>query len=246
MKIALIGYGKMGKLIEEIASNQGHEIVAIIDKKLPSSTITKENLKNPDVCIDFSDPKVIMDNIKTLAALNQNMIIGTTGWYEHLNEVKEIVAQSNIGFLYSPNFSIGVNIFLKIVDYAASLINHYDDYDASGFEMHHNQKSDSPSGTAKSIAQALIDRIDRKDSILYDMVNRKIEPNEVHYASVRAGSNPGAHTVIFDSPEDTITLTHEARNRTGFAKGAITAANWLLGKKGFYTIHDVLKDKSYE
>jgi 4-hydroxy-tetrahydrodipicolinate reductase len=245
MKIALIGFGKMGKLIAQTAIEQGHEIVSIIDKNLENSTITLENLNNPDVVIDFSDPESIMDNIKALAALKQNMIIGTTGWYENLAEVKQLIEDASIGFLYAPNFSIGVNIFLKIVNYAASLINEFDDYDVGGFEMHHNQKLDSPSGTAKSVAEILLDQIERKESIIYDRVNSKINANEVHYASVRAGSNPGHHTVIFDSDEDAITLTHEARNRAGFAKGALKAALWLNGKKGFYTIHDVIEDKSY-
>lgn len=240
MKIALIGYGKMGKLIEEIALQNEHKIVAIIDPQFPGFEITKENLHNADVCIDFSAPQHILENIKTLASLNQTIVVGTTGWYDHLDLVKELVAKYKIGFLYAPNFSIGVNIFLKIVTKAASLINHFDEYDVGGYEIHHNQKQDSPSGTAKSIAHSLLDSIDRKDSLVYDQINRKIEPNELHFASLRAGSNPGQHTVIFDSPSDTITMTHQARNREGFARGAILASEWLMGKKGFYTINDFL------
>jgi len=245
MKIALIGYGKMGKLIEEMALKLNHEIVAIIDSNGKTQGITIENLKKADVCIDFSSPKNFIENIKTLSYLNQTVIAGTTGWYSEMDLVKQLVSDHKIGFLYAANFSIGVNIFLKIVNEAATLINQFDVYDTSGFEIHHNQKQDSPSGTAKSIVHALLDRIDKKEHITYNLADRKIEPNELHYTSIRSGSNPGEHHVIFDSPADTISITHQARNREGFARGAILASEWLLGKKGFYTINDYLESGSH-
>jgi len=238
MKIALIGYGKMGRLIEEMALQQEEQIVARIDSK---QEINKENLKGADVCIDFSHPKCILSNIKKLAELNQTVIVGTTGWYDHLDLVKELVSMHKIGLVYAPNFSIGVNIFLKIVKKAANLIDKFDQYDTAGFEIHHNQKADTPSGTAKAIAQALLNNLDKKTKIVYDLGDRSIEPDELHFASLRVGSNPGEHHVIFDSPSDTISISHQARNRKGFANGAILAARWLQGKKGFFTINDLLE-----
>lgn len=238
MKIALIGYGKMGKLIEEIALQNEHKIVARINSNSP---ITKENLNNADVCIDFSAPKNFIENIKKLASLGQTVVVGTTGWYDQIDLVKDLVERYKIGFLYAPNFSIGVNIFLKIVKEASLLINQFDEYDVGGFEIHHNQKKDSPSGTAKSIAGLLVDHLDKKKTIVYDRVDREIQEDELAFASIRSGCNPGEHSVIFDSNADTISLTHRARNREGFAKGAIVAAEWLQNKKGFYTINDLLK-----
>lgn len=242
MKIALIGYGKMGKLIEEIALQQQLQIVAKIDPKLDTSEINEKNLCKADVCIDFSTPETALENIKKLCTLNQTIVVGTTGWYEHLNTVKELVALHKNALLYAPNFSIGVHLFLKMVSDAATLINQFDDYDVSGYEVHHKEKQESPSGTAKAIAEILQKQIDRKKAITYEKMNRKVTSDELHFASLRAGFNPGQHTVLFESYEDTITLTHQARNREGFAKGALLAAKWLLNKKGFYTIHDLMEN----
>lgn len=238
MKIALIGYGKMGRLIEEMALQQEEQIVARIDSK---KELTKESLNGADICIDFSHPKSILGNIKKLAELNQTIVVGTTGWYDHLDLVKEIVSMHKIGLIYAPNFSIGVNIFLKIVKNAASLIDKFDQYDAAGFEIHHNQKADTPSGTAKAIANTLLNNLDRKTKIVYELDNRSIEPDELHFSSLRVGSNPGEHHVIFDSPNDTLSISHQARDRTGFANGAILAARWLQGKKGLFTINDFME-----
>ncbi|HRD56249.1 MAG TPA: 4-hydroxy-tetrahydrodipicolinate reductase [Parachlamydiaceae bacterium] len=240
MKIALIGYGKMGKLIEKAALQEKHEIVARIDSK---NKISEKSLNKADVCIDFSAPSHFIENMKELAALNQTVVAGTTGWYSQIDVIKDLVECSKIGFFYAPNFSIGVNIFYEIVKQAASLIHSFDNYDASGFEIHHHKKKDSPSGTAIELSRLLMNELKRKKEVVYTQIDEEIKPHELHFASVRGGQNPGQHTILFDSSEDTITLTHQARNREGFAKGALTAACWLQGKKGFYTMQDMIEEK---
>lgn len=221
LKIALIGYGKMGQLIEQVAQKRGHEIVAKTTSSDPVNKLQSQISKS-DICIDFSHPHCAVDNIKELAKMGKNIVMGTTGWYDHLDEVNSIVQQHSIGLLYAPNFSLGVNLFIRIVSEAAKLINPFSQYDLGIIEMHHNQKIDSPSGTAKAIAKAI-----------------SKNGNDIKMTSVRCGHIPGTHSVIMDSQEDTITLTHEARNRDGFAFGAVLAAEWLKGKKGLYTIDDL-------
>lgn len=240
MKIALIGYGKMGRLIEDIARQKEHAIIAKIHPSGTFSSIDEKLIHQADVCIDFSIPQAAFQNICTLAQMKKNIIMGTSGWYEHLDEVKQIVHENQIGFLFSPNFSIGVHLFNSIVKAAAQLINEFEDYDVAGQEIHHNQKIDSPSGTAKSIVYTLLEKIKRKTLPVYDIVDRPIASHELHFPSIRCGSNPGMHRVIFDSPADTITIEHQARNREGFARGAVAAAEWLVGKKGFFTLNDMI------
>ncbi len=244
MKIALIGYGKMGKLIEQIALQKEHEIVARVHTSGVLSTLDEKQISLADICLDFSAPLSVLQNIRILAGMKKNIVMGTTGWYEHLDEVKQIVKESQIGFIFSPNFSIGVHLFNSIVESAAHLINEFEDYDVAGQEIHHNQKLDSPSGTAKSIVHTLLKKIKRKTSPVYDMVNRPIASHELHFPSIRCGFVPGTHSVIFDSAADTITITHQARNREGFARGAVTAAEWLEGKTGFFTLDDMINHLS--
>lgn len=222
MKIALFGRGNTGFLVKVIAENQGHTIVGVIHSE--NREKAPEILAKADVAIDFSVPHAAMDNLALAAKAKVNVVMGTTGWYEQLPKAKEIVKKSGIGFIYSPNFSIGVALFTEIVKEAAKLLQ---DYDVSGYEVHHNKKLDKPSGTALAIAKAIDDT--RK--------SRK----KTQFASVRVGSELGTHTVIFDSPNDTITLTHSVSNRGGFAEGALTAAEWLKKKKGFFTLQDMLK-----
>jgi 4-hydroxy-tetrahydrodipicolinate reductase len=245
-KIALIGYGKMGKMIQDIAASLPVEIVSIIDPLLAGceQTISNETLRDADVCIDFTHPSVVMDNIKAVCACHRNLVVGTTGWTEHLTEVKGIVTGSGIGFLYGANMSVGMNIFYEIVRKAAALFSAYPEYDPYGLELHHNQKADSPSGTAKELANILVNNHAAKTTTQFDRVNRKIQSDELHFASIRAGYIPGTHTVGFDSSADTIELTHRVRNRTGFALGALKSAMWLKGKTGMYTIEDYIKTAS--
>jgi 4-hydroxy-tetrahydrodipicolinate reductase len=244
VNIALIGYGKMGHIIEDIAKQRGHKIVSIIDPNCDRAhkEINKETLKNADVCIDFTHPSVIIDNIKKASELGKNLVIGTTGWYEKTDEVKKIIAKNKNGLIWSGNFSIGVNAFFRIIESAAKIFNNLPEYDVMATEFHHNQKADSPSGTATMIGKILINNIKRKNKIVTDKLDKKIEPNELHIASVRGGSIPGIHEVFFDSLADTIELKHTARNREGFALGAVMAAEFIAGKKGFYNIDDLMKE----
>ncbi len=224
IKIALIGHGKMGRLLEELADKEGCGISAIIDPK-QGATIDAHTLRDTDVCIDFSHPNHVLENILKVSSLGKNMVVGTTGWYQHLDRVKGWIKQSGTGLLYSPNFSVGVNLFLKTVEHAASLYLKSGLYQAAGFEAHHSQKADAPSGTALALTQVLSTY------------------QKVPFSSVRCGSIPGTHTVLFDSPADTITLTHQARDRSGFARGALDAAKWMKGRQGIYTMEDFLECK---
>jgi len=241
VRIGIIGYGKMGQLIEEIAIKQGHNVNAIIDP-LKGTLISKESLKDVDVCIDFSHPSVAIENIQKISSLGKNIVVGTTGWYDEMDSVKKIVSENNIGLIWSGNFSLGVNAFFKIIKDSSKIFNKLENYDILVHEFHHKNKADSPSGTAKMIAQRIIENVDRKDKIVTEELTRKIENNELHVSSTRGGSIPGTHIVLFDSDEDTIELKHTARGRVGFAVGAVKAAEFLSGKKGFFSIDDLMKE----
>jgi 4-hydroxy-tetrahydrodipicolinate reductase len=223
MKIALIGYGKMGKMIHEIALAKGHSITAIIDSKSCLEQIT-----NAEICIDFSTPYAVLENIRTIAFLKKNIVMGTTGWSQHLPEIASIIQEAGIGFLYSPNFSIGIALFLKILEQTAKIMSQHNQYEVGGIEIHHSKKKDSPSGTAKAIET---------------QINQFHQLTPLLFSSVRIGDVPGTHTVIYDSSIDTITLTHTARNRQGFAEGAVSAAEWLIGKIGIFTLDDLIGSK---
>lgn len=220
MKIALLGYGKMGKKIEQAAQQRGHEIVARFD----SRRTDLDKVASADVCIEFTHPEAVLKNIEFAASLKKAIVVGTTGWYDKLGDVRTLVREQGIGLLYASNFSVGIYLFLKMVEKAASLINPRTDYDVGLVEYHHSQKKDAPSGTAMQIASILEKQIDR------------IKPMTI--ASLRCGSIPGTHTVVFDSPYDTLTLTHEARNREGMAQGAVHAAEWIQRKKGLFSLED--------
>ena len=247
MKIAIIGYGKMGKAVEKAALEKQLSIAAKIAPSLPTKTMSKESLQHADVCIDFTHPDAVLANIKKAAELKKNIVVGTTGWYERLDAVKTLVDSSGIGLLYAPNFSLGVNLFLRIVKEAAQLIAPFDAYDAAGHEVHHNQKADIPSGTAIAIANTMLNALPQKKRACFGNEPFARDASLLHFSSLRCGSVPGTHTVTFSSPIDSITLTHEAHSREGFAIGALTAAEWLHGKKGLFTIDDLintLRDKT--
>jgi 4-hydroxy-tetrahydrodipicolinate reductase len=226
LKLALIGYGKMGKAVEAAALQRNHDIV---------------KPEFADCLIDFTAPDAVLDNVRKYAPLKRNIIMGTSGWADKYKEIESIVKEEEIGFLHSTNFSLGVNLFFKIVEEAAKLVNHYPQYDVGGLEIHHNEKKDSPSGTAMTLAKKLVQEIHRKKRVQYDKINKTPSPDEIHFASLRMGSVPGTHSVYFDSSADRITLTHEAKGREGFSLGAVVAAEWLQGKKGIYTMEDVFK-----
>ncbi len=239
LKIALIGYGQMGNLIEQLASQNDCEIVSIIDPTL-GNEITTQTVADADVCIEFSTPDAAFENIVKLIELNKNIITGTTGWFDNLDKVKLMVEKKGTGFIYGSNFSVGMNLFFSIIESAAKLMNKAEDYDLFGLEMHHNKKKDSPSGTAKVLSEIILQNIDRKTKVQYDKLDRKIEQDELHFTSVRSGDIPGTHSISFDSEVDTIELKHTARNRNGLALGAIKAAKWINNKTGFYNFTDNL------
>jgi len=236
MKIALIGYGKMGKTIEGLALAQGHTIAGTFDIDRPADTAS---LHDADVCIEFSTPATAVQNIQTAIAAKKDIVVGTTGWYDRLPEVRQAMGTAQSGILYSANFSIGVNMFFRIVAATADLMRGYDDYDPYVHEIHHRQKADSPSGTALRLAEILVKRIDRKKEIATGRMDGRIPEQSLHVTSTRVGTFSGTHTVGFDSEADLIELTHTARSRKGFALGALRAAQWLRGRKGIYTMDDV-------
>jgi len=234
MKIGLIGYGKMGREIEAIARAQGDTIAQVFEL---GSEVHSNALRDIDVCIDFSIPEAVLANIRAAMEARTDIVVGTTGWYEHLPELKAVVKES--GLLYSANFSLGMNYFFRIVRHAAALMNRATEYDPYVHEVHHRQKIDSPSGTALRLAQILLDEIDRKKEMLGKPPEGKIDPTTLHVTSTRAGVVAGTHTIGFDSEADFIELTHVAKTRRGFALGALAAARWLCGRKGIYTMDDV-------
>lgn len=242
INIGLIGYGKMGKLIHEIALNKGHKVSAIIDphsKNATAKDITKESLKNCDVLIDFSTPNNAISNLKKVANLKKNYVMGTTGWTNEIEEVKKIVEESKIGFIWASNFSIAVQLFFKIARESAKLINNFDEFDISAWEAHHKHKLDAPSGTALTLGEILIEEIDRKKELLLDRPKGKIKSEELHLTTIRVGEIPGTHGVIFDTDSDTIEIKNTSRNRNGFAMGAVKAAEFIANKKGFYDFAEI-------
>ncbi len=243
-RLCLIGYGKMGQMIDSLAADFGCEVVSRIDPQHPdcNQEISPESLKEADVCIDFSHPSIVLKNIKQVTHLAKPLVVGTTGWNAHLQEVKDWVSQFDTALLYGANFSIGMNLFSRLVAEAAKLFDHFDHYDVYGLELHHNQKADSPSGTALELSKLLLENISRKSTVLFDPAYRHIEPHELHFASIRAGRIPGTHTIGFDSEADTIELTHRARSRSGFAVGALQAAKWLKDRKGCFSISEMVSE----
>lgn len=230
MKIALLGYGKMGQAIEKIALERGHEIVLRKDE-----FNTYEGLSNADVAIDFSIPAVAVSNISSCFYENVPVISGTTGWLEHYDEMVSLCKEKNGAFISSSNFSLGVNLFFELNEYLAKMMSKFDTYKVQMEEIHHTQKLDAPSGTAISLAKGVIE-----NSLYTNWTLEEPKTNEIHIESKRIGTVPGTHTVTYNSPIDAIEIKHTAHNREGFALGAVIAAEWIVGKKGIFTMKDVL------
>jgi 4-hydroxy-tetrahydrodipicolinate reductase len=226
-RMALVGYGKMGRLIEQLAPQHDFEVVLRLDEyNNPSGgAITPEAFENVDVAIEFSTPETAPVNLKRLAEAKVQAVTGTTGWLGELDAVTRVVNEAGAGLVWSPNFSIGVAVFRRLAGLAAELLRDEDGYGAWAWEIHHDAKKDAPSGT-------LLHLVDTMKKRGYD---RKIDTG-----SNRAGKHPGTHEIGFDSAADTITLRHEARSREGFAQGALKAARWILDRKGVYTFEEVL------
>lgn len=237
MNIALVGYGQMGKLLDELAPDFDLNVVAKVDPQLKTD-LASPKLSKAEVCIEFTNPESAFSNIKKLATNRKNIVVGTTGWIGKIAEVKKLVEKFEIGLVYGANFSVGMNLFFQIVKSSAKLIAQTD-YDPFGWEMHHKKKQDSPSGTAKVLSQIILENFPAKKVAQYEKLDRKIKTNEFHFASLRAGNIPGTHTIGFDSEADTIELRHTARNRKSFALGALMAVKWIASRKGLYKFSDI-------
>lgn len=242
MNIALIGYGKMGKAIEQAAADRKINVVRIFTEEENNlgAALTQTTLAGVDVCIDFSTPSAAVANIEAVAACGKNIVVGTTGWYDRLESVRGIVASKNIGLLYAPNFSIGMNLFSHLLEVAADYFDKMPMYDVSLHETHHQQKLDNPSGTALALGRIILDHMQTKKELHTDATTPCNNPSSLQIISSRIGDAFGIHNVRFTSESDTIELVHTATNRSGFALGALIAAEWLNGKKGVFTMNDVL------
>lgn len=234
MKIALLGYGKMGQVIERIALERGHEIVL---KK--SRNATFEGLEMADVAIDFSIPNAALENISTCFENGIPVISGTTGWLEHYPKMVQLCEEKQGGFIYASNFSLGVNIFFELNSYLSKIMSQFTQYSTTIEEIHHTQKLDAPSGTAITLAENIINHSDYSSWALDEAKNS----DELVIKAERIPNVPGTHTVTYQSVVDSIEIKHEAHNREGFALGAVIAAEWILGKKGVYSMKDVLNLK---
>ena len=230
MNIGLLGYGKMGKTIEQLAIGRGHHIVLIVDT--PTENI---NFKNVDVAIDFSLPSAAVNNIKASLNAEVPIISGTTGWLDHYEEVIDHCQSLNGAFLYASNFSLGVNIFFELNKHLAQLMKAKDTYTVAVEEIHHTQKLDAPSGTAISLAEQII-----QESGYERWTINPPKSNELRITAKRIAEVPGTHIISYESEIDSIQISHEAYNRKGFALGAVVAAEWIIGKKGVFSMKDVL------
>jgi 4-hydroxy-tetrahydrodipicolinate reductase len=226
-RLAIVGYGKMGRLIEQLAPEYGFAVALKLDEfnNAAFEGITADSFRGVDVAIDFSIPSAVWRNVEGIAALGVDMVIGTTGWQEHADAVKSAVAKNGIGLVWSPNYSIGVKVFFRLVSEAAKLLADREEYGSWAWEIHHSTKKDAPSGT-------LIKLVEEMKAAGF--------ARPIDVSSNRAGAHPGTHEIGFDSSADSITLRHTARSREGFARGALKAAQWVVGKKGFYEFGEVL------
>lgn len=227
MKLAFVGYGKMGRMMDALASGYGFEVVLRLDEfnNVDGAGMTRENFAGVDVAIEFTAPEAAIGNIEALAALGVNAVVGTTGWSRHLDRARAAVEKAGTALVYASNFSVGVNVFERVAAETARLMAGQPEYEAWAWEIHHSAKKDAPSGTLLTLVEAM-----RRAGF-----DRKIDQ-----AASRAGAHPGTHEIGFDSAADTITLRHTARSREGFARGALHAARWIVGRKGVYEFREVL------
>jgi 4-hydroxy-tetrahydrodipicolinate reductase len=229
--LAIVGYGKMGRLIGQLAPEYGFDVRAKFDSQNNSraQVLSYEALNGIDVAVEFTTPDAAPDNLRRLAALGVNCVVGTTGWHEHLPSIRETVVKSGTGLVWAANFSVGVNIFIQVVAHAAELFANQAEYEAWGWEIHHSAKKDAPSGTLKKLAEEM---------------RASGYARSVSLSANRAGAHPGTHEIGFDSAADTITLRHTARSRDAFARGALRAARWIAGKKGVFEFREILGELS--
>lgn len=240
LNLAIVGYGRMGHEVEQVAHKHGHRVICVIDNN--TELVEKKNiLRQCDALIDFSVSSAVIPHVELACEIKKPIVIGTTGWYSEVDRVKTLVEMSGIAAVYGSNFSTGMNLFIKALEDASSYFGYFPEYDCAIIEVHHNQKLDAPSGTALTIAESIIKNFHGKKSVLNGTPKGKISPEELQISSVRVGSEIGTHTVMFDSENEKIEFTHTSRGRKAFASGAILAAEWSIGRKGFYQFKDVLQ-----
>ena len=239
LKLALIGYGKMGQLIEQLAIEKGHNVVAKVHSK--STDADWESVKNADVAIEFTQPEAAVNNIKKCFSLHIPVVVGTTGWYQHLDEIKHLQSASQSALLTASNFSIGVNVFFKINQLLAHIMDPINGYDVSLQEIHHIHKKDAPSGTAITLAEGILKSYSKKQQ--WKLKEASNSEHDLPIEALRIDNVPGTHAITYSSAIDSIEIKHTAHNREGFALGAVIAAEWLAGKQGVFTMKDVLNFK---
>lgn len=238
-RIVLVGYGRMGGEIHRAALSCGCEVVGIHDVDNPYSNALPTGY---DVAIDFTEPSAVINNVKIASEHGKNIVIGTTGWYDQLSRIHAIQERAGIGVLYGSNFSIGVQLFFRLVAEAGRLVDSIEDYDAMINEWHHKRKKDSPSGTALRTADMLMRGLKRKTTITTEAQHGEINPEALHVSSTRGGEIIGKHQVTIDGPNDSIEIIHNAKNRAGFVQGALAAATWLKGKHGLHEFSEVFPE----
>lgn len=241
MKIAIIGYGRMGHLIAEIAEKRGHKIVCTIDVD-NADDFNTEAFRSADAAIEFTTPGTAVNNILSSFAAKVPVVCGTTGWLDALPDIKSLCDKGDGTLLYGSNFSIGVNIFMAVNRYLAGVMNDFPEYAPSMTEIHHIHKLDHPSGTAITLADDLVEKVKRIHAWEEPEPGKTMDSSKLPIDHVREGEVPGTHIITWDSPVDKITISHEAKSREGFALGAVKAAEWIKDRKGFFTVADMLSD----
>jgi len=245
MRVAIIGYGSMGREVEKVLLQRGHSLAGRVDPAQPGADAPAlgEGIAGAaDMAIEFSHADAVLGNARLYARFGLSAVCGTTGWFGKLDELKALLSTAPVGYLYGSNFSVGAHLFFALVAAASELANACPEYDMLGYEIHHKRKKDSPSGTALALAKIITAKNARKKKLVTDKLDRAPAPDELHFASVRGGEVPGVHTVLLDSTFDTIEMTHSARSRGGFALGAVRAAEWLAGKRGIHDVNDFIQD----
>ena len=240
LRVALVGYGRMGHAVEAVALEAGHEVVARLDQGDP---LDRDSLAGADVAIDFTLPEAAVPNVRAVSAAGVDMVVGTTGWYERLDEVEAAVREAGTGLIWAPNFSLGVQLVFRAARSLGRLVDALETYDVHVTETHHRHKVDHPSGTARRLADILVETLEEKARWAEGPPEAAPDRDVLWVTSVRAGEVPGTHVVGVEGPDDRIELRHEARGRTGFARGAVAAAGWIRGRAGVHTIDDMLDER---
>lgn len=245
MKLALFGYGRMGRVVEELAPQRGHEVTLILDEvsNEGGAGITEAALGGARMAIDFSTATAVVTNIRRAAELGVSLVVGTTGWDKERQAAEDVVRQAGTGLLVAPNFSIGMLLFARLVESAAKMVNRAEGYDVHLWEKHHRHKVDHPGGTARRLAELLVETLDQKTGWTTELEQGyTVDPRQLQVAVSRVGEVPGVHGVGIEGADDRIEILHEARNRKGFGRGALVAAEWLAGRSGVFTMANVLED----